>query len=104
LPTGEKQNALLVPKDALVLGGPTPVVYVVVSGDPSNKHDQVAPVPVKLGVAQGDLIQVTGAVVAGQLVVVQGNERLFPGQAVSVKLLVAETSTAQVPSELTRAP
>ncbi len=104
MPTGAKQNALLVPKDALVLGKQTTVVYVVNSSDPTSKQGQVAPVPVELGVAEEDLIQVTGAVVAGQFVVVRGNERLFPGQAVTVVRVVDETSTAQVPSDSTRVP
>jgi RND family efflux transporter MFP subunit len=104
LPTGAKQNALLVPKDALVLGGPMPVVYVLSSSDPTSKQGQVAAVPVELGVSQGSLIQVTGAVVAGQFVVVQGNERLFPGQTVSISRVVDETSTAQLPPDSTRTP
>ncbi len=104
LPTGAKQNALLVPKDALVLGGPMPVVYVLSSSDPTSKQSQVAAVPVELGVAQGILIQVTGAIVAGQFVVVQGNERLRPGQTVSISRVVDETSTAQIPPSSTRTP
>ncbi len=105
LPTGAKQNALLVPKDALVLGGPMPVVYVISSPDPTtSKQSQVAAVPVELGVAQGNLIQVTGAIVAGQFVVVQGNERLRPGQTVSILRVVDETSTAQIPPSSTRTP
>ena len=43
MPTGAEQNALLVPKDALVLGGQTPVVYVVNSSDPTSKQGQVDP-------------------------------------------------------------
>jgi RND family efflux transporter MFP subunit len=97
LPTGAKQQALLVPKDALVLGGQTPVVYVVNSSDPADKTGQAAPVPVELGVATGDLIQVTGAVTAGQYVVVQGNERLQPGQPVNITRVI-EVPDATPPS------
>lgn len=104
LPTGTRQVALLVPKDALVLGGPTPVVYVVSSPVPTSKQAQVTPVPVELGVSQGDKIQVTGGLAAGQLVVVQGNERLRPGQAVTVTRVIGDPSTAQIPSSSTRSP
>jgi HlyD family secretion protein len=94
LPTGAKQDALLVPKDALVLGGTTPMVYVVNTSEPNGKSGQVAPVPVELGVATGDQIQVTGALTAGQLVVVQGNERLRPGQAVSIVRVIDDVAAA----------
>jgi RND family efflux transporter MFP subunit len=76
------RQALLVPKDALVLGGPTPTLFVV---DPQpGKPSTVRPVPVALGVSQGGRIQVTGDLRAGQQVVVRGNERLRPGQEVEV--------------------
>ena len=83
LPTGARLRALLVPKDALVLGGRSPVVYVVGTDKADSKKQVVRPVPVRLGVASGSLIQVTGEIAAGQKVVVQGNERLRPGQAVT---------------------
>jgi RND family efflux transporter MFP subunit len=82
LPTGEPQQALLVPKDALVLGGPQPVVFVV---DAINvRQGKAKPVPVELGVASGQLIQVKGALEPGNMVVVEGNERLRPGQDVTI--------------------
>lgn len=92
LPTGGKQMATLVPKDALVLGGPQPMVYVVDGATETGKVGKVAPVPVQVGVAEGGLIQVTGPVRAGQLVVVQGNERLRPGADVTIQ--IAENAVA----------
>jgi RND family efflux transporter MFP subunit len=77
LAVGEKRKALAVPKDALVLGGPRPVVFRV---DP--KEGTVAPVPVELGVAHEGFITIQGALQIGQRVVVRGNERLRPGQRV----------------------
>jgi hypothetical protein len=77
------KRALLVPKDALVLGGPAPVVYVV-AADPRTQQMVAAPVSVQLGVADGAEIQVRGNLQAGQKVVVRGNERLMPGASVSV--------------------
>jgi RND family efflux transporter MFP subunit len=81
LPTGESQLATLVSKDALVLGGPQPVVFVV-DAPTDAKKGKVRPVPVQVGVADGNMIQVIGGLTPGQLVVVQGNERLRPGQDV----------------------
>jgi len=85
LPTGGKQQATLVSKDAIVLGGQQPLVYVVDSAD--GQQGTASPVPVQLGVADGSLIQVTGPLEPGQLVVVQGNERLLPmpGQPVAIQ-------------------
>jgi HlyD family secretion protein len=75
LPTGRRETARLVPKDALVLGGPQIIVYVVdIAAD--GKQGKARPVPVELGTSIGTQIQIVGNVQAGQLVVVQGNERL----------------------------
>ena len=92
LPTGAKEIATLVPKDALVLGGPQPMVYIVDAGS-NAKQGKVRPVPVQLGVTDGQLIQVKGDLKNGQQVVVRGNERLRPGQDVLITDVVApETS------------
>jgi HlyD family secretion protein len=82
LAVGHPQPALLVPKDALVLGGRMPLVYVV--EDDPNGRAMVRAVPVQLGVADRGDIQVTGDLKAGQKVVVRGNERLRPGMQVMV--------------------
>jgi multidrug efflux pump subunit AcrA (membrane-fusion protein) len=104
VPTGAKREGLLVPKDALVLGGATPVVFVVdaaVSGDaggardtggaaakgsagPATKACKARPVSVRMGASDGRLIEITGAIKAGDMVVVRGNERLRPGQDVVI--------------------
>jgi RND family efflux transporter MFP subunit len=77
LPTGRRETARLVPKDALVLGGPQTMVFAVeTAGD--GKQGKAKPVPVELGAAIGGLMQVRGPLSPGQLVVVQGNERLRP--------------------------
>lgn len=95
LPTGDKQVATLVSKDALVLGGPQPLVYVVDGATAENPAGKAVPVPVAIGVADMGMIQVTGGLEAGQLVVVQGNERLRPGQDVAIQ----RTIPAQVTGE-----
>ena len=81
LAVGPPQRSVLVPKDALVLGGASPVVYVV-KADPGAQDMVAVPVPVQLGVADKGYIQVTGQLQAGQDVVVQGNERLRPNAKV----------------------
>jgi RND family efflux transporter MFP subunit len=88
LPTGDKLMATLVSKDALVLGGPQPVVYVVDAASPDAKQGKVRPVAVQLGVAEGNMIQVRGGIEPRQLVVVQGNERLHAGQDVQIQRVI----------------
>jgi HlyD family secretion protein len=90
LPTGNVQKSLMVPKDAIVLGGPNPIVFVIDKSPATGsagrvEGGKVRPVPVQLGVAQGQWISVLGNLNDGQLVVVEGNERLRPEQVVSIK-------------------
>lgn len=91
LQTGPAQQATLVPKDALVLGGPVPMVYVVVPDQKDPAKKSAAPMPVELGVAAGGMLQVLPSAAAkgafvkpGDQVVVLGNERLRPGQNIAV--------------------
>ncbi|MFH5804368.1 efflux RND transporter periplasmic adaptor subunit [Alienimonas sp. DA493] len=83
LPTGAETDALLVPKDALVLGGPQPLVWAVAQGGVSGseggeRRGEARAVPVRLGVAEGEAIQVIGDLSESDLVVVRGNERIIP--------------------------
>ncbi|HUS39422.1 MAG TPA: efflux RND transporter periplasmic adaptor subunit [Pirellulales bacterium] len=85
LPIGKPQEALMVQKDALVLGGRGgPVVFVFEPDTDNSKNGKVLAVVVQLGVAEGTWIQVRGPLEAGQRVVVQGNERLRGEQEVVV--------------------
>ena len=80
LPVGQPVAAPLVPKDAIVLGGQAPVIYVVNQQDGKSV---ARPVPVSLGISRGLWITVGGTdLKAGDLVVVEGNERLRPMQEV----------------------
>ncbi len=81
LATGQQEKALLVPKDALVLGGREAMVWIIDPKTAKPGPDQTLqgaafPVPVQLGVADGDLIQVIGNISSAHLVVVRGNERI----------------------------
>lgn len=93
LPVGSKGRALMAPKDAVVLGGRSPVVFVVDGVSAAGGEGAVRPVPVTLGVASGSLIEVTGDLKPGDLVATEGNERLRPGQTVRVSR-VAEPEPA----------
>jgi RND family efflux transporter MFP subunit len=84
LPVGAPATATLVPKDAVVLGGASPVVYAIVPGKDKPSPTTVRLVPVQLGMVEDHLIEVRGDLRAGDRVVSQGNERLMPGQAVTV--------------------
>ncbi len=92
LAVGEPASALVVPKDALVLGGPSPVVYVVAAGE-GGAPATVRPVPVQAGEADGGGFAVTGELREGDLVVTRGNERLRPGQAVAVRAAADQTES-----------
>jgi RND family efflux transporter MFP subunit len=82
LPVGRPEQATLVPKDAVVLGGPTPVVWLVEAIKDKPQAYAARSVPVQLGVATESAIQVSGSVKAGDTVIVEGNERLRPGQEI----------------------
>ncbi|MCU0962671.1 MAG: efflux RND transporter periplasmic adaptor subunit [Pirellulaceae bacterium] len=96
LPVKTVREALMVPKDALVLGQGLPIVWVVEpgpGGDAGN-GDRVRPVAVQVGfdVSDGTVVQVVGPLAAdgslplrpGEYVVTEGNERVNPGTIVKV--------------------
>ena len=60
LPAGMREQVTLAPKDAIVLGGPTPMVYVVVPPAAEGEPPTVQPVPVQLGVTDAGWIQIIG--------------------------------------------
>ena len=84
LPIGNRQKANLVPKDALVYAGSTVNLMVIRRDSQNADTGTIQPVPVELGVSQGGWIQAIGSIEPGQLVVVEGNERLRPGQSVVI--------------------
>jgi multidrug efflux pump subunit AcrA (membrane-fusion protein) len=76
---GSNEEGLFVPKDAIVLGGPQPMVWAI---DPES--GMANPVPVTLGIAVEDLVQVKGPLQAGVQVVTRGNERLMGPTPVTI--------------------
>jgi len=77
---GHPTPCVVVPKDAVVLGGKTPVVFVAATA-PDGKT-MIRPVSVTLGPAQGAWIAAIGEIKQDELVIVEGNERVFPGMEV----------------------
>jgi hypothetical protein len=73
------------------------MVYVIVPKPGSTTASIVQPVPVELGVADGGEIEVAPVapepgLKPGMLVVVEGNERLRPGQEVTFQPPAADAS------------
>lgn len=87
VPVSAPRDAVTVPKDALLRGRDGWIVFVV-------QDNKATPRPVALGQAVLDRMEVTSGLKAGEVVVVRGNERLRPGQAVR-PTHVAKSSTAK---------
>jgi len=81
VPLGEQAEHLVVPKDAVLRRGENSLVALV--GD--DGIAQLAPVRVLFAHGEGFAVEalVPGGLAVGQLVVVEGNERLFPGTPVT---------------------
>ena len=77
LQVGAPYEALVIPKDALVLRGGAEFVFVM-------KDASVSQVPVVAVNHVNNEVEINGQLEPGMMVVVEGNERLFPGQTVRV--------------------
>lgn len=90
LAVGDETQAMLVPKDALVLGGEKAIIVAADAAAGAGKTGKARPVPVDVGAAVDGLIQITplGPLEAGDLVIVEGNERVRPGQDVVIAKVV----------------
>ena len=75
IPIGKGRRAVTVHKDGVIKRGGGSVVFLAVDGKARSR-------PVELGVAIGIRFEVLSGLAAGDLVVVRGNERLRPGQAI----------------------
>lgn len=78
---GEPLDMNLVKKDVLVLESGRASVFKVVERDGGQF---VTAVPVRVGVAVGQWIQIEGDIAKGDTVILMGNERLRNGQAIRV--------------------
>ncbi|MCA9240947.1 MAG: efflux RND transporter periplasmic adaptor subunit [Planctomycetales bacterium] len=84
LPVGGTSMATLVPKDAVIYGGQSPMLFAAIGAVEPGQKVKVRPVPLELGEATEGLLRVTAQLQPNELVIVQGNERLAPGQEVTV--------------------
>jgi RND family efflux transporter MFP subunit len=78
IPTSNSRQALVVPRDALVLR-PSGISIFILDNDQKAKQ-----VMVTTGIGSADQIEVSGDLVDGDTVIIRGNERLKPGQSVSI--------------------
>lgn len=81
-PVSAARKVMTVPKDALLRGRGGWMVFAIV-------ENKAQPRPIALGQAVGDRLEVKSGVKLGDIVVVRGNERLRPGQAVRAKRVAA---------------
>jgi multidrug efflux pump subunit AcrA (membrane-fusion protein) len=78
VPTDGEREVIAVPRDALILRRDGASVFRV------NAVGVAERLPVLTGASDGIMIEVQGAVQAGDKIVVRGGERLRPGQRVQV--------------------
>lgn len=77
-PVNEKQNVVAVSRDALVIRQSGIMVFKI------NSDNKAELVPVKTGISNTTHIEVIGNIKENDTIVIRGNERLRPGQAVQV--------------------
>ena len=78
LPLGPYREVVTVHKDAVITRQGQTFVYVVVEGKADLR-------PIRTGVALGGRFEVVSGVVVGELTVILGNERLRPGQDITIR-------------------
>ncbi|MDJ0951949.1 MAG: efflux RND transporter periplasmic adaptor subunit [Alphaproteobacteria bacterium] len=77
VPLGAPRDVLTVHKDAIIKRGGQSIVYVVQNGSAELR-------PIRLGEAVGSRLEVLDGLGDGDVVVVRGNERLRPGDKVTI--------------------
>jgi RND family efflux transporter MFP subunit len=97
LPVERRESVLLVPQDAVVLGGPVPIVYVVERKSPGATEATTKVVPIQLGTAFEGHFEAIGNLAPDMELVVEGNERLIPGAPVRIVPSSRPASPAATP-------
>ena len=77
VPAGRYREVVTVHKDALITRQGQTFVYIAAEGKANIR-------PVEIGTAVGGRFEIISGVVSGELAVIRGNERLRPGQDVTV--------------------
>jgi|TARA_B110000196_G_scaffold319338_1_gene337125 RND family efflux transporter MFP subunit len=78
IPVKNKQNVIAVSRDALVIRQTGVFIYRI------NNEDKAELVPIIIGISNSSHVQVIGNVKENDKIVVRGNERLRPGQAIKI--------------------
>ncbi|MCC9607907.1 efflux RND transporter periplasmic adaptor subunit [Blastopirellula sp. JC732] len=100
LPIGPAQNDLTVPKDAVVRSGGSTYVYKAVEGEKGATAVR-QPIQVKFETGNWVVVEAIG-LMPGDMVIIEGNERLFPNTPIAVTevkgpALQAEMKTGRQP-------
>jgi multidrug efflux pump subunit AcrA (membrane-fusion protein) len=106
VPTGQSSERLTLSKDALLRNDAGPYVYVARRSAPQGPHAAV-PTPVEVLFASKDRFVVrTQGIAPDDLIVVEGNERLFPMAPITPVAAEGEAgqgaSTSAPPAALNR--
>lgn len=87
---GLRRTALMVPKDSVITRGARTYLFTVEEGVAKQ-------VVVTTDLSKGDLIEVSGPLKEGQMVVVRGNERIRDGQSVQIVPMDASPERPALP-------
>jgi hypothetical protein len=77
IPTAASRPAIVIPRDALVLRRDGATVFRILADNTAER------ISVETGIAEGDFIEIVGAVRPGDAIVIRGGERLRAGQQVT---------------------
>ncbi len=92
LPAARQAAGLLVPRDAVIVRADGAHVFRIGKGDLAER------IVVRVGNGDAKRVEITGALAAGDRVVVRGGERLRAGQAVTIAASGAPTKAAAAPA------
>jgi RND family efflux transporter MFP subunit len=92
LPAAQQAAGLLVPRDAVIVRADGAHVYRI------GKNEVAERVAVRVGNGDSRRVEITGALAAGDRVVVRGGERLRPGQTVTIANSGAPAKAAAAPA------
>jgi RND family efflux transporter MFP subunit len=92
LPAAQQAAGLLVPRDAVIVRADGAHVYRIGKGDVAER------VAVRVGNGDSRRVEITGALAAGDRVVVRGGERLRAGQTVTIATSGAPAKAAAAPA------
>lgn len=99
IPLGSEQHVTLVPKDAVVHEGANKTIFLVQGATARGQSGTAVPLKVELGVSSGPMVQVLADLPPGQLVVVEGNESLTPGQQITIARVAEYGKPSAAPAE-----